>query len=501
MKATRDRGRRSARGASPSAQQEQGKKSSEPVADRPSSRKRTRGGGLTHHQRGASSSRNFLDPSFSPSPTNRKRARCTTEDKLGSTSSTRISRDKTTDTGAEAAVRPSSSSRKVRVQRRPGGLAVASRSSSPRIGEARASSRAAAVSSSVSRAAEESEAPAPAAKTAASDAPPSWPFQQQQPQRQTRKRPVDPDKPMKVFIGEDSGGGGNNISSSSNPSSSGENTSSEYRQAVQNLEAFAHGKNGCNKAATMANGGTRGSAASSRSNGSMTSSSSRRHGARCSGARARGAAASPAKASSSSASTASAKQAPKASVPGGGGPSAAEISAKDNVICPQFRLHNLFGTTAAGNGEREGGRNSGTGSLGSRRRRPAKTAAGASGAGSMAPPRRSASARGGDGGRETGFLEETKDALVRSTQAVLGSDYDMDDEDSAFLEQLNSGGSAATNPSRGGSTRGSGGHSGEKGWVISADLFEAMIERLERQESRARDVSWGFCVHLSSFLP
>lgn len=118
------------------------------------------------------------------------------------------------------------------------------------------------------------------------------------------------------------------------------------------------------------------------------------------------------------------------------------------------------------------------------------TAASASGAGSMAPPRRGASARG----REAGFLEQTKDALVRCTHAVLGRDYDMDDEDSAFLEQLNSsGGRASVSPRGVGSTaRGSAGHSGGNGPDIRADMFEAMIERLERQESRARDVSFVF---------
>lgn len=104
----------------------------------------------------------------------------------------------------------------------------------------------------------------------------------------------------------------------------------------------------------------------------------------------------------------------------------------------------------------------------------------------MAPPRRSASACGGGGGKQVGFLDQTKDALVRSTQAVFGSDYDMDDDDFAFLEQLNGGGSA-----EGGSKVATGGDiTGEKGWAVSANLFEGMIERLERQESRARDVSF-----------
>ncbi|CBJ30047.1 bromodomain and PHD finger containing, 3, isoform CRA_c [Ectocarpus siliculosus] len=168
-----------------------------------------------------------------------------------------------------------------------------------------------------------------------------------------------------------------------------------------------------------------------------------------------------------------------------------EAAKTDNVICPQFRLHNLFctgtattTTTASDNDDNQSGQTSGKPTLGPRRKRPVKTEAGATREGrSMAPPRRSASACGGGGGKQVGFLDQTKDALVRSTQAVFGSDYDMDDDDFAFLEQLNGGRSAG-----GGSKMATGGvFPGEKGWAVSANLFEGMIERLERQESRARD--------------
>ena len=137
--------------------------------------------------------------------------------------------------------------------------------------------------------------------------------------------------------------------------------------------------------------------------------------------------------------------------------------------------------------------------MGSRRKRPAGKAAAASGAESIAPPQPPR------GGREAGFLERTKDSLVRSSHTVVfGSDYDLDDEDSAFLEQLNAvnrgtsasdvGSGITSRPIRNRSARNQGSAGGEKGsseergCTISEELFEAMIERLERQESRARDV-------------
>lgn len=190
------------------------------------------------------------------------------------------------------------------------------------------------------------------------------------------------------------------------------------------------------------------------------------------------------------------------------------MGSSDHVIVPKFRLHNLFSdSTALGGGEAPEGGRMRTPGTGSRRKRPTGKAAAASGAESIAPPQPPR------GGREAGFLELTKDSLVRSSHtAVFGSDYDLDDEDCAFLEKLNApvssgssgggsggsggegGGTGSTNrPIRIRSTRnqgtagGEGGSSEEKGWTISEELFEAMIEKLERQESRARDVRVWSC--------
>lgn len=154
------------------------------------------------------------------------------------------------------------------------------------------------------------------------------------------------------------------------------------------------------------------------------------------------------------------------------------------MVVPQFRLHGLFG--AGGGADSNGGAGAGEGvgreakgAAGARRKRPTGTAVG-SGAGSIAPPqpRRGGVVEAGD----AGFLGRTKDSLVRSSFMVRGSDYDADEEDMEFLERLNANVAGAG----GDSSRGLSG--GERS-AVNADLFEAMIERLERQESRARDVS------------
>lgn len=155
------------------------------------------------------------------------------------------------------------------------------------------------------------------------------------------------------------------------------------------------------------------------------------------------------------------------------------------MVVPQFRLHGLFG--AGGGADSNGGAGEGVGreakgaAAGARRKRPTGTAVG-SGAGSIAPPqpRRGGVAEAGD----AGFLGRTKDSLVRSSFMVRGSDYDADEEDNEFLERLNANVAGAGGDS-------SKGLSGRERWAVSSDLFEAMIERLERQESRARDVSCG----------
>lgn len=177
------------------------------------------------------------------------------------------------------------------------------------------------------------------------------------------------------------------------------------------------------------------------------------------------------------------------------------LGSKETVIVPCFRLHNLYGAvTQDTGGDDNAGRNSSSTSvsgeaqhapfpsIGARRKRPVGKATTKPSAGSLAPPHpHSHTCQQRDeltaGARNTfkDFLELTKDALVRSTHTVFGSDYDMDDEDDEFLETLNgtSGDSSRMQAA-----------AVEKGReIISKDLFEAMIERLERQESRARDVS------------
>ena len=320
---------------------------------------------------------------------------------------------------------------------------------------------------------------------------------------------------MQVFIGEGPSkdprsGSGNSSSSSSNSSTS------DLGEAVQTLEAFAQQPSGGSSRDNTQGVAT---SASIRSGGvrhgsSGTAGASRRHGGRCgaAGARARGTPASPGNRGSDASAAAVAGASPPAAAAAGAtaGGSAAQAKggpkgANDHVIVPKFRLHTLFNdSTAPGGGEAPDGGDMTTPGTGSRRKRPAGKAAAA---GSIAPPQPPR------GGRETGFLALTKDSLVRSSHtAVFGSDYDLDDEDCAFLEQLNatssgsSGGGSGGNggecdgnrntnrPIRNrsarnqGSAGGGGGSSEAKGWTISEELFEAMIEKLERQESRARDV-------------
>ncbi|CAM9985423.1 unnamed protein product, partial [Laminaria digitata] len=237
-----------------------------------------------------------------------------------------------------------------------------------------------------------------------------------------------------------------------------------------------------------------------------TSGAARRHAARCGagGARARGtspgrrgSAASTATAATTTAGAATTASTAAAAAAGGGSTAQAKAgatgSSDHHVIVPKFRLHSLFSSGDSTAPEVGGGVT--TFGTGSRRKRPAGKATAASGAESIAPPQPPR------GGREAGFLEHTKGSLVRSSHTVFGSDYDLDDEDCAFLEQLNAinsssgsnssgggvGGSSSTNrPIRSRSARNQGGSAGgggsgleERGWAMSEDLFEAMIERLE----------------------
>ncbi|CAM9795813.1 unnamed protein product [Ectocarpus sp. 6 AP-2014] len=500
----KDRGRRSARGGSPSAPR---KNSSEPVINHSSSRKRTRGSTLSH-QKGAPTSRIFQDRSFqvSPSPTHRKRGRPYKEERMMASSTK--TREKKRERKGRTRGRSSSTAQHGWVQQvtpSSGDVTLApSRPSSSRMRESRPSSRRAAAGSapdsSVVR-----PAPSVVSETTAAYAPPAWPFLEQKPQRQTRQRPVDPDKLIRVCV-ERSDGGGDNMSSSN--SSRGRNKSAQQNQAVQNpnldhrekYQASSVANASSSKAST--GGGTSSRPHSNGIANRTVTSSSRRHVVRFSsgvtsrlgGTSERSTPPSFASNTTTTTTPAVSAQVSAATATREGGTRVdgreTEAAKTDNVICPQFRLHNLFGTgtttttTASDNDDNQSGQTSGKPTLGPRRKRPVKTEAGATREGrSMAPPRRSASACGGGGGKQVGFLDQTKDALVRSTQAVFGSDYDMDDDDFAFLEQLNGGRSAG-----GGSKMATGGDfTGEKGWAVSANLFEGMIERLERQESRARD--------------
>lgn len=497
----KDRGR--ARVASPPGQQ---RKSDPDDRASSSSRKRPRvlaqmGGGSSRLQR--------PDPSISPPPT-RKRGRPTNEERLR----------RENDCG-----RPASQGRGQR------SLPVgAARSSLPRSNASGVSDRraveslpsrldaASSASTAAAAAAAVSSIPAATATSAVSSSFPSWPFQQQ-PQRLTRTRPVDQDRMMQVFIGEGPSKGPRSGSGSSSSSSSNTSTS-DLGEAVQTLEAFAHQRSGGSSRDNTQGVAT---SASSRNGGARHGSSgtagvSRRHGGRCgaAGAHARGTSASPGRRGSAASAAAVAAAPPAAAAAAGGtaGGSVAQAKAgptgpNDHVIVPKFRLHNLFSDSSApGGGEAPGGVDMTIPGTGSRRKRPAGLkAAAASGAASIAPPQPPR------GGRETGFLALTKDSLVRSSHtAVFGSDYDLDYEDCAFLEQLNavssasSGGGGGSNAGEGGvnantnrpvrnrSARNQGGAGGEggsseaKGCIISEELFEAMIEKLERQESRARDV-------------
>ncbi|CAM9263671.1 unnamed protein product, partial [Sphacelaria rigidula] len=114
--------------------------------------------------------------------------------------------------------------------------------------------------------------------------------------------------------------------------------------------------------------------------------------------------------------------------------------------------------------------------------------AGASAAGLRSSSRRSGADTAGRGftsdvGRDLPRDEELASPLqsldppriMARPYVVTGSDYDVDDDDVKFLATLNAEAS-------GGQWRGQ-----QQSTVIGTDLFEDMIERLERQEDRARD--------------
>ena len=523
----KDRGR--ARGASPPSQQ----RKLDPD-DRPSSSSRKRPRVLT--QMGGGSSRlQRPDPSISPPPS-RKRGRPTNEERLrrekdcGRSTSQGRGRRGLSSSGS----RSSSSLPRSNVSGTSDLTVVLSVPSRPAAVPATATTtNASTATASVPRV-------APVTATASSTSP-SWPFMfQQQPQRQTRSRPVDQDRMMQVFIGDgpqskgprggsSSNGGGSNHSANCSSSSSSNTSTSDLGEAVQTLEAFAHQNNRDTTQGGVASASNRGGA---RYGSGGTGGASRRHAGRrgAAGARARGASASPGRRGSSASAAVVATPTAAAAAPAAtaaaatattGGESTGQakmesMGSSDHVIVPKFRLHSLFisgDSIASEGGAQKGGMMRAGPGTGSRRKRPASgKAAAASGAESIAPPQPPR------GGRDSGFLELTKNSLVRASHtAVFGSDYDLDDEDCAFLEKLNAisgdgagsdgGGVESSSRSRPrlsrsahnqGSGRGDGSGSEETGRTISEDLFEAMIEKLERQESRARDVRVFFVFFCTS---
>lgn len=334
-------------------------------------------------------------------------------------------------------------------------------------------------------------------------------IQQQGPQRQTRNRVIDIEKMMKIIIGEgrreevncaaiDSAARCGQHSSRASSAAATATSVDDQKDSMEIEKAFSHGRvsvSTCREGIPETSGGstrrfaTRSVSTRSRARGTETSPGLRGTATCGSG-------------------TASISQATEA---GDGGTVAGSVPegliSKETVIVPCFRLHNLFGaatedtggnlTQSAGDGNADSNSSSTSSpggaqhdplpSIGARRKRPVGKATTKPSAGSMAPPhphshtcqpRDQPTAGAGDAFKD--FLEVTKDSLVRSTHIIFGSDYDMDDEDEEFLETLN-GGHRTSGDSR---------KMQEADLEeISKDLFEAMIERLERQESRARDVS------------
>lgn len=358
-------------------------------------------------------------------------------------------------------------------------------------------------------------APPPPSPSITVSSDPSWPFQHQ-PQRLTRKRPVDQDKMMKVFIGH---GPASSSSNSRRDGRAGSNFNSstptfDRKEAAQEQHASSTEDSSRANAKTVGStihnrrtvrASVRDIVAEGRHGSSCAAASfSRQHVARSNSAGSRGQCTKRGTPSGGTAAVASSNAVTLAEAE----PSRVESKkdkegcapageSREHVIVPQFRLHNLFGSGESNkiSADRRETRAPGV-SGGARRRRPAGKATAKQGAGAIAPPHPR-----GTSDDDVGFLELTKDSLVRSSRSVFGSDYDMDDEDGAFLEKLNSSAvagcdGALEDPSskrgRRGSLRSDTRHSrsGEERGAISADLFEAMIERLERQEARARDVRW-----------
>lgn len=143
-----------------------------------------------------------------------------------------------------------------------------------------------------------------------------------------------------------------------------------------------------------------------------------------------------------------------------------------NVPVPSFALYKSRSIQNAWGG--------GTSPANAGRKRPAAAAAasGRSGAGYMAPP--PAPRTGAGLARERwrfSYAGVAKGSRVRSEHVCRGNDYDMDGEDSDFLRELNAANGCF------------GDGEGDQSWAVGCDLFESLMERLERQDTRERDVS------------
>lgn len=378
---------------------------------------------------------------------------------------------------------------------------------------------------------------AAAVTEAAAPAPPS-PFRA--PTRAVRKRPLTEDAKLKRFFIHEL------------PSRSRFfRNKTELEAAMRPVHSQAALGVTSNSSASGSNGQAKGTGRRGRSGRNLGSAAvgSRRPASGSTGSRARGRI-SPSPARRGSAG--SAVMASTATPTAGTGPEAEATSGSsgdkngNSVPIPKFREHGLFETWdaedcgQAGCSASEGGGEQGAADepiasarvvRGARRKRfvAAGSAEARLGGGPMAPPLpprggvsafssvtagasaaglRSSSRRSGADTAGRGFTSDVGRDLPRDEElasplqsldpprimarpyVVTGSDYDVDDDDVKFLATLNAEAS-------GGQWRGQ-----QQSTVIGTDLFEDMIERLERQEDRARDVSYfqGFQDLLCSSL-
>lgn len=360
-------------------------------------------------------------------------------------------------------------------------------------------------------------------------APPS-PFRP--PTRQVRSRPIDLDRNLRRYVVDDSTA---NSRCFRNPS--------EYRHAVETLEALAQreDESGVYPSSAFTAGSVSGAAGQSRGGvgrswgrtsavggregmtvEASTTVGSRRPAGRCipTAAPAGGSAASPARRGAAAASTPLPPlQVPPLQI---STPEAAVANTGASTISvPNYREHGLFGrsddggVTSTGTCSGEAALIEVRGGAGARRRRPACAVPGgaSSGGGSIPPPGaprcgvssvhvsesdvtrdggRTIRLRGAEAGVAAGSRGkkgdkigagvgtesgEDRPRILARSWVVRGSDYDADDEDIEFLAELNKEMGVE------------GVDDDEESWVVTTALFEDMVEKLELQDSRARDVS------------